>query len=220
VGFENGKLLRVTLRASFGALQMVNTLHYDLDDSGTWGGGANDVQDLADRFRDVVIPTYKALYEPTWTIDPVVIVQEKDPLNPTAARSSWTSGGSVVGTHELTTDRLNYAMTPVVKLSTPNIGRRFRGRMFVGGNWSEDNHGGNGVIAGTDAAGTRKLILDFVNSIPRQPDIAGGISEAEARWCVYSRTQRAADLDPYASRVTGMLLRTHFYWQRRRAITG
>lgn len=96
MGFENGKLLRVVVRATNGSRQEVNTFHYDLQDDVSQP--ANDPQQLADDFRDDVIPAFQPFYSSAWEFDPVYVVEEKDPQNPLAPRSSWNSGSSVPGT--------------------------------------------------------------------------------------------------------------------------
>lgn len=214
MGFENGKLVRVVLKATHdgdGDTQ-VNVLHYDLQ-AGTLTNPDNDPQQLADTFRDDVLPAFAALYDNVWTIDPVVVEEEKDPQNPTGARASWTSGTPADGTRAGGED-MPRAVCAVATLRTARIGRRFTGRMFLGGihNNSTDI---NGNQFGTAQLALYQALLDV---IPHQPDIAGGVSDATANWCVYSRTQRAANLDPYAEHITGTQLRTAIHWLRSRQV--
>lgn len=208
MGFDNGKLVRVVLHAQVAALEWTTVLHYDLVDS---PAGANDPQSLADAFRDDVIPTYKALFTPTITINPVLVEQEKDPQNPTSPRSSWTSGTDVVGTKTESTDELPLATTFLASLRTDTVGRRARGRIFIPGVWLEGEQSGG--VWGSNA---HTLAAAFTDSIPRQPDISPPLSDSTANWCVYSRTQRGADLDPYAPHITSVLLRNGVYWLRSR----
>jgi hypothetical protein len=201
----------VVLRATLGDRQEVNTFHYDLHD--VTAEPANDPQTLADTFRDDVRSVWRQLYRPRWTLDPVLVVEEKDPQNPTDPRSAWTSGDPIPGTSSGTSVLLPSATCIVTSLLTDNIGRRFRGRNFWGGDATEGEQ--------NDGA-WQSSILDFINgtllpAIPRQPDIQSGDSTSTANWCVYSRTQRAANLDPYASHITGVNTRTAVHWRRARA---
>lgn len=212
MGFENGKLLRVTLRASNGSDVQVNTLHYDLDD-GDVIDVDNDPQTLADVFRDDVIPQWKTLYHSSWTIDPVVVTEELDPLNPTRPRSQWTSGSSVAGTRVVSGDTLPPNCNVLVKLNTAHIGRRFTGRLWLGGSVTEGDQA-NGSWVSSYLTG----IATIMNAIPVQPDIALGSSGATADWCVYSRTQRAANLDPYAPHISSYTVRSLVHTLRTRAL--
>lgn len=209
MGFENGKLVRVVLRATVGSRQEVLTLHYDLIDA--IGGTNNDPQTLADLFRDNVIPVYKTFFRSNWTIQPVEVVEEIDPQHPLDPRSSWTSGTTVAGTNASSAQLLPTASCMIVALKTPHIGRRFNGRMFLGGSWNEDDQN-----SGAWAAGTLTGVATLLAAIPVQPDLATGPSDSVAHWCVYSRTQRAANADPYASPVTSTIRRPNVRWLRRR----
>lgn len=212
VGFENGKLVRCSLSAqhSNGATQ-VNTLHYDLIDVGVTLGDENDPQSLADTLWDDLHVPYAALFDSGWSIQPIVVVQEKDPQNPALPRSEWVSGTPTPGTYTTPGDTLPDACTSVAKLSTANIGRRHTGRMFLGGSLREADQ--NGGVFNSTALARFQAVLD---AIPRQPDIAPPLSTAEAHWCVYSRTQRAVDADPYASWITSVTLRSQVRWLRSR----
>lgn len=209
MGFENGKLVRVTLRATSGLNEQVNTLHYDLID--TLVGGDNDPQSLADRFRDDVITPWKALFSDNWTIEPVVVQQELDPQNPLEARQSWTSGTVGAGSKSLVGDALPPAVCDVATLRTVYIGRRFRGRLFLGGDLTEDDW--TGTFWSTSQL---NRFNNFLNAIPLEPDIAPAGSNSEAHWCVYSRTQRAANADPYAAWVTDSSMSARMHWLRSR----
>jgi len=214
VGFENGKLVRVVLSASFGGGpdKHVNVLHYDLQDSAVPGNDPNDPQLLADAFRDDVVPALAAQFDSGWTIFPVVVEEEKDPLDPTATRDAWTSGTDTAGTRTGVGEILPVACCPVASLHTAHIGRRQRGRIFVMGPIAEGDQSA-GVINGT--ALTR--IAVYLDAIPLQPDIVSGVSSSQANWCVYSRTQRAANLDPYASHVTSYSLGNAVHFLRSRS---
>jgi len=198
------------LRANAGpGFEAVNTLHYDLINVPTFID--NDPQQLADLFRDNVVPTFKALFPNTWTIDPVTIIDEKDPQDPTATRAGWTSGTSVAGSKAVSGDLLPKAICGVATLRTAKIGRRARGRIFVPGVFQESEQA-NGLW---NTLGLT-VMNNYLGSIPLQPDIATGVSSSTANLCVYSRTQRGADLDPYANHVTSITLRGDLHWLRSR----
>ena len=209
MGFENGHLLRCAIRATRGDRQEVLTLHYDLDNSGA--GADNDPQTLADLLRDGVRAQLRTQYTAAWTLQPVEVVDEYDPQNPSAPRSSWVSGSPVAGTQTLDADPLPSAMCVVAKLITDHIGRRYTGRCFLGGSFAETAQ--NDGVWSSGVVSTYTAIL---NSIPKEPDIADGVSDSRAHWCVYSRTQRAGDHDPYATPVTSYVVRSNVHWLRRR----
>lgn len=210
VGFENGRLVRVVLRATKGSDQQVTTFHYNLDDNNDVQ--PNDPQSLADTFRDDVRPGWANFFRSSWSVQPVEVVEEIDPLNPTAARTAWSSGAAIAGTKTDSEQDLPSFTCGLVTLRTGHLGRRFRGRIFIPGQWTEGSQN-----AGVWETGTYNGITTWVNTIPFQPDIAGPGSGAVAHWCVYSRTQRAADLDPYASSVTSATLRNELHSLRSRA---
>jgi hypothetical protein len=211
MGFENGHLVRVAMRAVHVAGQeQVNVLHYDLQD--VLVGTDNDPQALADRLADDLIAPYAALFDPGWTVQPVEVVEERDPQNPLAPRSAWTAGAATTGTKTAPVESLPMGITAVATLRTNHIGRRYRGRLFLGGTVLE-----NEQSAGIIGSGLATLYNAFLDAIPREPDIATGESDATARWVVYSKTQRAADLDPYASPVTAAVLRPTLHFLRSRA---
>jgi hypothetical protein len=213
MGFENGKLVRVVVRAVDNASgdQQVNTFHYDLVNSNIFGEAANDPQALADFYRDNVLGPFKALYINTWTIQPVVVAEEKDPQNPLAARSEWVSGTAAAGTRAGQTDYLPRAACAVAALTTNHIGKRYRGRTFLGGSTSEADQTG-----GIWQSGILALWNAYLAAIPRQPDISTGNSTSTAIWGVYSRTNRAEDVDPYISPVQAATVRSQFRWLRSR----
>lgn len=213
VGFQNGQLVRVSLRAVHAASQVeqVNTLHYDLVNSAIPGEPSNDAQSLADTFRDDVLPAWGATFTSAWGIQPVIVQDEKDPLNPTDPRSEWSAGTSFSGTKAAPGDLLPKAACAVATLRTDHIGKRFRGRLFLGGQLGEADQD-DGIFNSTQLAKWQA----FLDAIPRQPDLATGASTSVANWVVYSRTQRAANLNPYASPVGVVTLHNRFHWLRSR----
>lgn len=211
MGFENGKLFRVVLRATRGDDSQVCTLHYDAIDA--IGAPANSGQSLADAFRDDVQNPFQGLYSNDWEIQPIEVFEELDPQDPTDAREAWVSGDAVAGSKLVSTDLLPAACCQVVSLRTNHIGRRHRGRIFVGGSYGEADQSGG--IWGALAIG---LAQNFVNAIPVEPDIQGGPSASSAHWCIYSRTNRAANVDPYASHVNNALFRNEVHWLRSRDV--
>lgn len=216
VGFESGQLVRVVLEATAGGDSQVNVLHYDLQGGEVpFSGNGNNPQALADRFRDDVIPLWKTLYTSAWTIQPVVVEDEKDPQNPTAPRQSWVSGTAIPGTGTSAGDLLPPQCAVLVKLITDHIGRRNTGRIWLGGSVEEADQA-NGVWGSGYLTG----IATIMDSIPLEPDIqeGTGIGDATANWCVYSRTARAADQDPYASHVTAYVVRSLVHTLRSRAL--
>ena len=56
----------------------------------------------------------------------------------------------------------------------------------------------------------------WMGFIPFEPDVAGPGSDATCKWSVYSRTQRAANLDPYLNAVTSFVVKTDVHWLRSR----
>jgi len=216
VGFENGKLVRVVLEATAGADSQINVFHYDLQ--GGWDpllSNGNNPQSLADTFRDDVRPGWAAFYSSAWTIQPVVVEDEIDPQDPTAARSSWSSGSAIAGTATPSSDLLPPQCAILAKITTDAIGRRHTGRLWLGGSRSEGEQAA-GVWGSTLVTGTGT----FLGTIPMQPDIqeGTGVGSDVANWCVYSRTQRAQNLDPYASHVTGYVVRSLVHTLRSRAL--
>jgi hypothetical protein len=213
MGFQNGKIVRVTVEAihSDGDSQ-VNVFHYDLVNSSDGTDPQNDPQALADFFRDNVIQHVRPLYDDTWLIQPVVVADERDPLNPDLPRQEWVSGSAVAGTRINTTDLLPRACTVCVKIWTDHIGKRATGRKFIGGSWSESSQA-NGAwdnLVLTDC-------FNYLNAVPKAPDIALGPSGAHAFWCVYSRTARSQNVGSYSFGVTGFTARTAVHWLRSRA---
>lgn len=206
MGFSDGFLARVSfaaVNASTGNT-VVNTIHYDDHDATLpWPEKSGTMQALADRLRDTVLTPYKAMFTNAWQIQPVVVTEEIDPLNPDAPRDQVSSGTAGVGTLATVPQLLPIECCAVVQLRTANIGRSFRGRMFLPPGWSEGDQD-NGVWA----AGSLYLIRAqaLVSAIPLAPDLVSGASSTSCHWTVYSRTRRARDLNPYANNVTSATL--------------
>lgn len=213
MGFEDGKLLRAVTKVQRNAdlIYNVNTLHYNLVDP--LGATANSPQSLADVLATALIPKLVLAYDNTWTVMPVEVTQELDPQNPNAARQAWSSGSPTVGSRTGATDRLPTAACGVATLRTEHVGRRHRGRLFLGGTLMEIDQ-----VAGVWQSTLLAIWQNYLDAIPHQPDIATGVSTATADWVVYSRTQRAADLDPYASRIANTVLRSPVRWLRSRQV--
>lgn len=208
MGFENGRVVRVVLSATRDVDEHVNVWHYDLDDEALQ---ENDPQALADLFADDVLPGVVGRFTSDWTVQPVVVTEERDPQNPDAPRGQWIAGTATAGTKSLATDRLPRAATAVATLKTAQIGRRFTGRKFIFGVHSEGDQ--------ADGVWTSAKLTDlqaYLDSIPVEPDIAGPGSGSVAQLAVYSRTQRAADQEPYITRVESMVLRNYVRWLRSR----
>jgi hypothetical protein len=212
MGFQNGKLVRVACEALSGSgTAQVNVFHYDLIDDPVITGQENDPQLLADFFRDNVMTHVAALFDSGWTIQPVVVSEEKDPQNPNQARSQWTSGNALPGTRVVSGEALPWGVCGVAKWPTDHIGRRYTGRTFLGGALTESDQAG-----GVWTAGILGLWNAYLNAVPFQPDIQSGISEATANLCVYSRTARTLQVDPYAAHCKPHILRSKVYWLRSR----
>lgn len=212
MGFSNGKVVRVVMKAHAGTDVNVNVLHYDFQDD-TVTGGENSGQSLADYFRDNVKGSYAGLFSAGWTIDPVVVEQEIDPLDIHAPREAWQSGTASAGTRLPTTDNLPNAMCVLIPLKTDRRGRRYNGRMFVSGEPHEgDQVGGNWTSVWLNT------VQAFVDTIPRQPDVSSGPSTSTARWSVFSRTQRLQNKDPYMTAVSSALVQPRVHWLRSRFI--
>lgn len=211
MSFTDGKLVRVSLVATKSGRSQVNTFHYSLSD-GFLGDPDNSPQALADWFRDHVRGDFAGAFPSAWQIQPVNIIEEKDPLNPTAPRSEWTSGGTIAGTGDSSVDLLPSGCCTVVKLTSEHVGKRHTGRCFIGGVRTESNQA-NGIWS----SAVITAVTAYMNHVPKQPDIADGISLAEANWVVYSRTARAANQTPYVSRITGFTVRPEVHYLRSRA---
>lgn len=207
--FGTDRILRVVLRATSATDQQVTTLHYVFQDTDT--SAVNEPQPLADAIAAAVLPSYRALYISSWTIQPVEVVDELDPLDPPAARSAWTSGVAAAGTLAATSDYLPAACCLIASLQTDQIGRRHRGRIFVGGSWGEIDQT-NGLWNATAIARAKT----FTDAIPHTPVAAAAGSTSTCRWVVYSRTaRRLADADYYAP-VQTVVHKSPVHWLRSR----
>lgn len=211
MGFANGRLVEVVLKATHDSDQdtQVNVLHYDLIDS-TYPAHDNDPQQLADDFRDDVLGPFGALYDSSWTIEPVVVQEARDPQHPNDPRASWVSGTAAAGTRGTSSEGPR-AICMIATLLTGSIGKRYTGRMHIGGSWRVTDY-----VNDTWQSSALTLAETFLAAIPVQPDISTGVSPAGCNWCVYSRTQRAQHLDPYASHITSYLKRTSVRYLRTR----
>jgi hypothetical protein len=211
MGFEDGHIARCSLVAALGDNEVVNTLHYDMHDSTV--DDSPTLQGLADRLADDLLGPWGALFPAAWTIQPVTVMDEKDPLAPLATRDGAVSGAPAAGTGgtPTSTNKAPLEECVVATLRTAHIGRRFRGRMFLPPIFDEEATD-NGILA----SGHASLYNTFLAAIPREPDLVTGAGDGNAIWSVYSRTQRAANLDPYATRIDTVQLQTKLRWLRSR----
>ena len=214
MGFENGLVARASLEAVHASGRInINTLHYDLDYGIIPADPPAGLQALADRLWDDLHGPYGALYDSGWQVQPIVVVMEKDPQSPNAARSEVLSGAAFAGTNAgaAGSDALPPACCAVATLKTNHIGRRATGRMFLGGSLFESHQNG-----GTWDATQLALWQAFLDAVPHSPDIALGPINPSVDWSVYSRTQRSQDVDPYLSHITAPILRSKVHWLRSR----
>lgn len=211
MGFQNGKVVAVVLTAVKAGTTstQVTRLVYDLDDNNE--PTPNSGQALADLISTAVLPSYKALFSNSWGCGSPVVEEVIDPLDVAAPRESWLGTGGGVGTLVTASDLLPQAVCGLAPLKTGFRGRRFNGRIFVPGVFSEADQAG-GIFGG----GTVARMQAFLDSIPRQPDIATGPSTATAKWSVFSRTQRGLNLDPYLMPVTQAIASSRVRWLRSR----
>lgn len=211
MGFESGHIARVVLRATNGANEIVSTLHYDL--TGNALDDAPSLQNLADRIRDALVPAWKACIIPSWTVQPVEVIDEKDPLHPDALRSAVASGTAAAGTRLAppSGEVLPIEACGMLTLRTDHIGRSFRGRMFLPPVWSDASID-NGVLAGSQFTNYGAVRT----AIPLAPDVVTGPSTATAHLCIYSRTRRARSASDYAAHVSSITLDNTVRWLRSR----
>jgi|SRR5215467_1936442 len=210
MGFENGQLVRVALEAKATGVAVVNTFHYDLINQA--GFGPNDPQSLADFFRDNVISHFATLFTNDFQIQPVVVTDEKDPQAPNKPRGQWSSGTASPGTRVITGDFLPFGCVVISSNRTDHIGRRYRGRTFVGGAFAESDQAGS-----VWNAGIVDLCNQYMTAVPRQPDISGAGSTSTARLGVYSRTNRSQNVDPYISKIVSTSCSSKVHFLRSRA---
>jgi len=213
MGFENGSVFRVVFKASKTGRDEVNVFHYDADDG--ISGGSNSGQSLANAVANDALSWFRGLYDNSWLCSPVEVTEELDPQNPHAPRGQWVGGVEETGIGPTPTAPLATGHCVVFGLATAHIGRRYRGRVFVGGSPGEID------INGNNWEGTwLTKAAEYVSALPKQPDVAGGITDATCKLSVYSKAQRAALLDPYLSAVTNIETRTAVHWRRSRANIG
>jgi len=203
-------LVRAVFRAFSGDAEQVTTLHYINEDAVV--GEEATRQALANRLRDDCLGPFAALFSTAWTIDPVVVTDEVDPLNPTDPREQVSAGPGASGTQSPSTSPLPLAMCTIAKLLTSNIGRSFRGRIFVPGLISETDFV-NGAIPNGSTYGL--AVQAFLDSIPLEPDIVTG-SGTRTAWVVYSRTRRSRSQSPYWSSISDVSWSTRPHWLRSR----
>lgn len=210
MGFQSGHLARVVLRATNGGNQIVNTLHYDLAGKGLSPGPG--LQALANRFRDDVMTPWKACITPDWTIQPVEVIDEKDPLNPLDVRDQAVAGTAGPGTRLAppSSEVIPIQLCAMATVHTAHIGRSFRGRIFLPPLWS-DAQIDAGVVAGAQLGNYNA----FIAAIPIAPDLSTW-TDTTANLCVYSRTRRAANAGSYAEHATSITLDTTVRWLRSR----
>jgi hypothetical protein len=213
MAFEDGTILRVSMKAVHGidGDSQVNTFHYDAVDN--LGGENTDGQKLADHFRDQVMPAMQVLYTPQWTIEPVIVMEERDPLNQFLPRREWQGGLQLVGTRTTAADLLPRAVCVVVTLRTASVGRRRTGRTFVGSSFDESDQSTGQWATGT---GHWNSILAYMGAIPPSVPVGEGGATVTANWVIYSRTQRAQNLGNYTTPVTTWAPRTQVHWLRSR----
>lgn len=201
--------MRATLSAVRGTEEVVTTLHYRMH---TEGLSTPSPQSLADAIRDGALGPYRALFHSDWTINPVTVVDEIDPLAPNDPRSGWTAGPGGGGTKSSDADTLPTAVTTVVTLRSDKIGRRATGRMFVPGSIAEAD-----VTGGVFVGAWQLMVQALLDGIPHQPDVTGG-GTGTANWCVYSRTARAEGQTLYAFDIQSTVIRPQMRWLRSRQI--
>jgi hypothetical protein len=162
-----------------------------------------------------VMGPYGACITPDWTIQPVEVIDEKDPLHPNAVRDAAVAGNPTPGTRFAppANEVVPIEMCGMATLRTAHIGRSFRGRLFMPPVWSDASID-NGVLAGSQL----QHYQDLVAAIPLQPDIQLGQNPGGANLVVYSRTRRALNADPYAEHVTSITLANTVRWLRSRAL--
>lgn len=196
LGFENGSVFaaRVMIANNEGHT-FVNVLHYDSNNHGD--PQVNSGQSLADRLRDALTPVLATFIRASWSVQPIVVSEAKDPQNPLNPRSQWVSGVATSGTRSSGADELPWQNCFLCTLRTPHIGKRFRGRMFLPWPLQEGDQADGNIIAGSITAAET-----YLAAIPRVPDVAGPGSLATCTWGVYSRTQREQNADPYINAVT------------------
>jgi hypothetical protein len=102
-------------------------------------------------------------------------------------------------------------MCAVATLKTTHIGRRYRGRLFLGGTLTETD-----LSEGLWIDPHLSLWQALLNAVPRQPDLILGAGAGSCDWVVYSRTQRQQLKDPYASKIVSATVSATPHWLRSR----
>jgi hypothetical protein len=201
--FDDGQLVRAVFEAQHKASLTlnVNVLHYFA------ASNLADPQVLADALADDPLTDFKALYSNEWTVSAIEVVDEKDPLNPTHPLTGVTSGTTGDGTRSRSGDKAPRPECAVVTVSTGLHGRRFRGRLFLGGDIRQADD-----ADGVWLSGQKAVWQTFIDAIPLTVEAGAD----DWHWIVYSRTERAANLPNYATPVTGTLLRDQVHWLRSR----
>jgi hypothetical protein len=215
MGFVDGHLARAVFSAINGHNQVVNVIHYDMHDTSIPGSAHTSLQSLADHLRDACMTPYKSLFPSNWVIQPIVVQDEIDPQHPGAVRNGAVSGAPANGLMDVPTsgNALPFELCAVATIHTGHIGRRFRGRMFLPPLFSDD------AITGQVVDGSKRLSYqNFLDSIPKQPDVVEGVDPIDTvtNWSVYSRTNRAQGVDPYATPVTSYEVRPSVRFLRSR----
>lgn len=201
--WDSGRVVRAVLEAQHKASLTlnVNVLHYFCSSL------AGDPQDLADALRDDVLAPFKGLYSNEWTVSAIAVIDEKDPLNPTHPLTGVTSGTPGDGTRSRSGDKAPRAQCAVATLGTGLHGRRFRGRLFLGGDIRQADD-----ADGVWLSGQKTVWQTLLDAIPLT--VTSGVETFH--WSVLSRTERAASLPNYVNNVTDVQLRDPVHWLRSR----
>jgi hypothetical protein len=158
-----------------------------------------------------VLPKLRNIMSDGFVVQPVVVADEVDPLNPTKPREEWQSGTAANGDRVVTGESLPKFCTTYVRLNSAFVGRRYNGRLFPPADLFEGDNFNGGLDAGIKAG-----IQAYLDAIPRQPDIASGTSNAQANWCIFSRTARLQQSGPYLAHVTDVTLSSVLHSMRSR----
>lgn len=212
MAWENGTVFRAAVKALHKASNdaQVNTVHYDVV---TGPADEPNGQLFADHLRDTVLPAMRSLYTSAWAIEPAVVMEEKDPQNPNAAREEWVSGLGADGTRITAGELLPRATCVVATMKTNHIGRRHTGRMFIGSSFDESDQSDGVWLTGT---GHWDALTVYVNSWPTSLTLGSGDFQSVLRMGIFSRTQRADGLPDYISPVVSFERKTKVHWLRSR----
>jgi hypothetical protein len=211
VGFQDGQVIRVIMSATRIATstKVVNSFVYDVHDA--TGSAGDPGQILADAFRDDVLTPFKALFTSAWGIASPIAEEVVDPLDPSAPRTGWNSTGGGVGSRSSASDFLPPGICGEAPVKSAFRGRRFNGRLFIPGSFTELDQA-DGVFTATPIA----LMQAYLDAVPRSPDVDTGLGERTADWSIFSRTQRVQGKDPYLVPVVSAVASssTHFLRSR------